>query len=155
MMANEMEIHITQWALDAYLDLKHRQVFSREEYWSIIRPDVLLLKKYPKEVKFANRKFWSLATDETSSHKLSQGYKMKWHQIGNGRVQLRLTVAMLRDAFMCESYYKLNEKQERRKLAKFKTYIQLIQRGQYITRGVLHYEHDNTREKLTPTDISS
>ncbi|MBY0378399.1 MAG: hypothetical protein K2Q33_07550, partial [Gammaproteobacteria bacterium] len=114
-----------------------------------------LLKKYPKEVKFDNRKFWFLATDENNNSKISQGYKMKWHQIGNGRVPLRFTVAILGDAFLCESYDKLNEKQEKRKSAKFKTYIQLIQKGQYATRGVLQYEHDNTREKFTPTDISS
>lgn len=149
-----MEIVITQWALDAYLDLKHRQVFSIDEYWGTIRPDVLLLKKYPKDIKFDNGKFWSLAADPDGGNKLSCGYKMKWHQIGNGRVQLRLTVAMVGDAFLCESYDKLNEKQEKRKLVKFKTYIQLIQRGQYSTRGVLKHEHYSTREKFASTNIS-
>ncbi len=125
-----MDIVITQWALDAYLDLKHRRVFSMDEYWEIIRPDVVLLKKYPGDINFSNGKFWSPTI-------VNNGYKMKWHQIGNGKVQLRLTVAISRDAFLCESYDKKDEKQEKRKLAKFKTYTQLIRNGQYTTRGIL------------------
>jgi hypothetical protein len=132
-----MDIIITQWALDAYLDLKHRNIFSTSEYWKVIRPDVLLLNRYPNDIKFNNGKFWSLASDPMSKNKLQNGYKMKWHQIGNGKVQLRLTVALLNKAFLCESYEKIDTKQEKRKLAKFKTYIQLIEREQYITRSIL------------------
>ena len=39
-----MEIIITGWALDSYLELKHNKSFSAEHYKTIIRPDVLLLK---------------------------------------------------------------------------------------------------------------
>lgn len=44
-----MKIVITQWALDSYLELVRHRVFSRQEYLTIIRPDVKLLKNYPKE----------------------------------------------------------------------------------------------------------
>lgn len=62
---------------------------------------------------------------------------MEWHQIGNGRVQLRLLVAMLNDSFLCEAYVKETDKLDKRKLAKFKTHIQLIQQGRYSMRGIL------------------
>lgn len=38
---------------------------------------------------------------------------------------------------LCEAYVKTNDKQDKRKLAKLKTYIQLIQQGRYIQRGIL------------------
>ncbi len=131
-----MEIIITQWALDSYLELKRKQTITSAEYWKKIRPDVLLLKDYPKPPKFNDGKFWSIASDK-SGNKLDHGFKMKWHQIGNGKIQLRLGVAMLDNAILCEAYHKQNDKQEKRKLAKFKTYIQLIQNGRYISRGKL------------------
>lgn len=49
-----MNIVISQWALDAYLDLKSRQIFSPQEYWGTIRPDALLLRQYPLAPKFKN-----------------------------------------------------------------------------------------------------
>jgi len=42
-----MDILITQWALDSYLDLKQDYVFSEEEYKAVIRPDVMRLHYYP------------------------------------------------------------------------------------------------------------
>jgi hypothetical protein len=42
-----MEIILTAWALDSYLELKHGNVFTDQEYKATIRPDVLLLKNYP------------------------------------------------------------------------------------------------------------
>jgi len=131
-----MDIVITQWALDAYLDLKHKNVFGQEEFDSKIKPDVRLLKQYQNAPKFNNGKFWSpasIARGQTIAH----GFKMKWHHIGNGRVQLRLPVAMLGKAFLCEGYVKLNDKVDKRMLARFKTHIQLIQQRQYIQRGLL------------------
>lgn len=39
-----MNIIITQWALDAYLELKNMNVFSDSYYQEKLRPDALLLK---------------------------------------------------------------------------------------------------------------
>jgi hypothetical protein len=63
---------------------------------------------------------------------------MKWHQLGNGNVQLRLPVAVLRQqSFLSEAYVKSNDKFDKRMMARFKTHIQLIQQNQFITRGVI------------------
>lgn len=132
-----MEIFITQWALDSYLDLKAKNVFTTEEYKKKIRPDVLLLKYYPKDPKFKNSKFWSVANDR-NGEAITNGYKMKWHQIGNGKIQLRLTVGIIgSECFLCEAYVKENDKVDKRKLAKFKGYLELIRQGRYTIRGNL------------------
>lgn len=54
----------------------------------------------------------------------------------NGRIQLRLTV-MIRgnQSFLREAYVKENEKTGKRKLARLKTYAELIRRGQYTVCG--------------------
>ena len=57
-----MEIIITQWALDSYLDLKDATQFSAKDYKETIRPDVLLLLVFPNHAKFSNGKFWSPAS---------------------------------------------------------------------------------------------
>lgn len=131
-----MEIIITGWALNSYLELKHGGVFSEEEYKNTIRPDAVLLKSYPNHAKFENDKFWSIATDR-GGNKIQDGYKMKWHQVGNGRVQLRLTVGMLFDAFLCEAYVKGNPGAEKRKMARFKVYLQKIRCNEYVENGRL------------------
>ncbi len=93
-------IIITEWAFDSYLELSGTNAFSSDEYWEVIRPDVERLQKYPKDSKFENSKFWSIAT--LNGERLSHGFKMKWHNIGAGAVQLRLCVALLDDsAFLC------------------------------------------------------
>lgn len=128
------DVVITEWALDAYLNLKHARVFTDQEYWSTLRPDVELLRTgIPSpEPKFANPKFWGPAMV------LPDGYKMKWHQVGPGQVQLRLPVtAGARAAFLCEAYVKDNLSTERRKLARFKTHMNLIAQGRFIYRGRL------------------
>ena|SRR3989338_5618953 len=136
-MENDMEIIITQWALDSYLDLVSQKVFTRQEYLTVIRPDVLLLQVYPNDPKFKNGKFWSPANDRNGLI-IPTGYKMKWHQIGNGKVQLRLTVGIFDDeCFLCEAYVKKDEKTDKRKLAKFKGYLELIRQGCYTIRGNL------------------
>lgn len=132
-----MDIIITQWALDSYLELKSKHVFSKEEYKNTIRPDVLLLRDDPENPKFGQGKFWSIAQDR-SGKVIANGYKMKWHQMGSGLVQLRLTVGILNnECFLCEAYVKSNEKQDHRQLAKFKTYLDLIKKGRHTTRGRL------------------
>jgi len=132
-----MEIIITQWALDSYLELKAGKAFSDEEYWNEIRPDVLLLQKHPNDHKFTQGKFWSPAQDRNHKN-ISNGYKMKWHNKGDGKVQLRLTVGILDETcFLCEAYIKHDEKEDRRRLAKFKVYLELIRQGSYTVRGIL------------------
>lgn len=132
-----MNIIITQWALDSYLDLMSQRVFSRKEYLTVIRPDVMLLKSYPNDTKFNNGKFWSPANDMNGKI-ISDGYKMKWHQMGNGKVQMRLTVGMIgSDAYLCEAYVKTDDKTDKRKLAKFKVYLELIRQGRFLVRGKL------------------
>ena len=56
-----MKIIITQWALDAYLELKHTGVFTSIYYQEQLRSDAMLLAKYPDDPKFDNDKFWSQA----------------------------------------------------------------------------------------------
>lgn len=53
-----MDVVITEWGLQSYLDLVGRQnVFGKKYYQSTIRPDVELLQKYPNPTKFQNGKF--------------------------------------------------------------------------------------------------
>ena len=88
-----MEIVITSWALNSYLDFKHNNTISDQDYKTIIRPDVMLLKNYSVHPKFQNSKFWSIATDQ-AKNKIQDGFKMKWHQVGEGKIQLRLPVGI-------------------------------------------------------------
>ena len=130
-----MEIIITSWALNSYLEMKHNRVFKDEEYKKVIRPDVLRLENYPDDPKFENSKFWSIA--EQDGNKVEDGYKMKWHQIGNGKIQLRLTVGIFSEAYLCEAYVKENPKAEKRKMAWFKVYLEKIRRDEYTENGRL------------------
>lgn len=124
-----MEIVITEWALNSYLELRERQAFTKLEYSEKIRPDVLLLTDYPMHPKFGQSNFWS--------QEFPNGYKMKWHQMGTGNVQIRLPIGILNLAYLCEAYVKENLKQEARKLARFKTHLQLIRAGRFTERGRL------------------
>lgn|SRR3990167_3197945 len=132
-----MDIIITQWALDSYLELKHQRVFDKKTYNETIRPDVLLLRKFPQDIKFGIGKFWSVAEDR-SGKIITNGYKMKWHNVGNGSVQLRLTVGVFGDeCFLCEAYVKSNASQEHRKLEKFRHHLKSIRDQNYIICGRL------------------
>jgi len=123
-------------ALDSYLDLKHKNVFNQVEFDKRIKPDVKLLKHYPHDPKFENGKFWSPANDG-SGRVIPAGFKMKWHQVGNGKVQLRLPIAVINPGFLCEGYVKSNNKVDKRMMARFKTHIQLLRQGQFISCGVI------------------
>jgi hypothetical protein len=102
---------------------------------------VLLLKVYPNHPKFSNGKFWSIAT--LNKNLLSDGFKMKWHNLGERRVQLRLLVGVgfkgkLTDtSCLIQAYVKTNPKAERRELLKLKTRLEMIRKGLYIERGRL------------------
>lgn len=128
---------ITEWALDSYLNLEHSQVFSDQNYRGTLRPDVVLLRDgIPSpHAKFANSKFWGPA--KQGNVILHPGHKMKWHH-GPGQVQLRLPVMSLsRSAFLCEAYVKDSSATDQRKMARFKTHMNLIAQGRYIHRGTL------------------
>lgn len=128
-----MDVVITEWGLQSYLDLVGRQnVFGKQYYQSTIRPDVELLEDYPHPTKFNNGKFWSPVS------RVSNGFKMKWHNVGPGNVQLRLPVVIEGDeAFLCEAYVKKGSSQEKRQLLKFQTRAKLVRQGRYKRRGVL------------------
>jgi hypothetical protein len=133
-----LDIVITEWALQSYLDLKADGAFSTAEYKQTIRPDVELLKAGwpPQGAKFGNNKFWGPA--EVRNRQVPNGFKMKWHNVGNGKVQLRLCVTYFSGRwFLCQAYVKDSEATDKRQLAKFLGRVQLIHTQQHIERGLL------------------
>jgi len=132
-----MEVIITAWALDSYLELKRKKEFSEVDYKKTIRPAVLLLKDFSTmpSPKFSNNKFWSPAT--LSSLVIPSGFKMKWHNLGANKIQLRLPVGMMKESFLLHAYVKTDPKAEAREMAKFKTRLELIRRGQFTECGRL------------------
>ncbi len=132
-----MDVVITEWALQAYTDLKGRNVFTDQDYWSTLRPDVERLRTYPSDPKFSHSGFWSPAQDK-GGVVVASGFKMKWHNLGPGRVQLRLAVALHGgEALLCQAYVKDSATKDFREIAKFRGHISLIQQGRYIRRGTL------------------
>lgn len=138
-----MEVVITDWALNSYLQLTHGRVFDRAFYWGTIRPDVERLASYPADPKFGQSKFWGPAKDK-SQVAIQGGWKMKWHQVGSGLVQLRLLVAITRcprdtedRAYLGQAYVKRDGKVDKRECAKLKRHINVIHQGQYVYRGKL------------------
>jgi hypothetical protein len=133
-----MDVVITEWALQSYLNLKYRNVFTSNEYWNVIRPDVELLRDaFPGDPKFKSHRFWGPATDK-SGNPIADGYKMKWHNIGPGKVQLRVSVAVLQgQAFLCDAYVKDSDAKDKRECAKLKRRINQIVAGQYRYRGTI------------------
>lgn len=140
-----MEVVITEWAKQSYLDLRNAQAFTRDEYKKILRPDAELLKIYPNDPKFSVAKFWGPAVD-VSNKTIPNGFKMKWHNIGNGKIQLRLLIVIIESelnnikaecAFLCESYVKSGTSQDKRQMEKLKIKIRRIAQGNYYYRGSL------------------
>ncbi len=133
-------IIITEWALQSYLDLVHAKTFSKAEYQKVIRPDVVLLREgIPSpHLKFQNGKFWGPA--KVGTQVLPSGYKMKWRQLGNGKVQLRLPVTTIyppRTTCLCAAYVKDSPQVDLRMMARFKTHMNLISQGRFVHRGTL------------------
>ncbi len=132
-----MEAIITEWGLQSYLDLKAQQAFTRDDYRDTIRPDVLLLKSYPANPKFGNNKFWGPATDKAKKP-IGHGFKMKWHNIGPGHIQLRVCVAINgKEALLCRAYAKDSDSTDKREMAKLKLHISAILRQRHQVRGKL------------------
>ncbi len=124
--------------MDSYLNLRHQQVFTGQEYWGTLRPDVELLGDgLPSpHAKFTSTTFWGPA--KQGNVVLQDGFKMKWRNLGSGKVQLRLPVmAGTQRTFLCEAYVKTNALMDQRKLARFKTHMNLISQLRYISRGRL------------------
>lgn len=130
-----MEIVITEWALQSYLELYG--IFTEKEYRETLRPDAELLNEYPQHQKFRSDKFWGPCKDK-SGKIIRQGFKMKWHNIGPGCVQLRLLAVIANEtAYLCNAYVKDNENTDFREMAKLKIRIPLINEGKYTFRGRL------------------
>ncbi len=142
-----MEVIITEWGLQSYISLKAKGAFTDSEYQKVLRPDAKLLKTDdpfdPNHPKFSNDKFWGPATSKGQIVKY--GYKMKWHNLGPGKNQLRLCVVIVETeledkkeqrSFLCTSYIK-DDKTEKREMAKLKTKIRKILDGTYVYRGKL------------------
>lgn len=134
-----MRVVITEWDLQSYLDLEQRAVFSDSDYWDTIRPDVELLKQglSPPAIALQNGRLFGPATDR-SGNAIQHGYKMKWHNLGPGAVQLRLSVAVIGDtAYLCRAWVKDSPATDKREAAKLKHHINAIVSGRYATRGEL------------------
>ena len=142
-----MEVIVTEWGLKSYINLKYQVVFTDVDYKTILRQDVELLKTDdPFDVnhpKFSNDKFWGPAKNKGKIVKF--GYKMKWHNLGPGKVQLRLCVVILKTeieqvvaqrAFLCTSYVK-DDKSDKIEMALLKMKITKIEDGTFYYRGKL------------------
>lgn len=130
-----MEVIITEWALQSYLDLKQAKVFDRTEYKQTIRPDVVRLKTFPTDVKFQVDRFWGPAED-AAGRRIADAFKMKWRQIGPGLVQLRLGVVIHGGkALLCRAYVKDSNNTELAEMAKLKVHRSLVLQNRYQTRG--------------------
>lgn len=142
-----MEVIITEWGLQSYIDLKAKGAFSDSDYKKILRPDAELLKTddpFDKNhPKFSNDKFWGPAKHKGQITKY--GYKMKWHNFGPGKNQFRLCIVIVETeieevkaqrAFLCTSYIKDNST-EKREMARLKTKVKKILDGTYVYRGAL------------------
>lgn len=131
-----MRIIITEWGLDSYLDLLGQHVFSRSEYYSTLRPDVKKLIAYPARPEFGNSSFWGPAQSPRGT--VPDGFKMKWHNLGPGRVQLRLCVAILGPiAYVCHAFVKNNGAVDMINGAKLRSRIELLKQGRANLRGEL------------------
>lgn len=129
-----MRILITEWALDAYLEMVERD-FTEAEYWTILRPDIERLRDYPTDPFFQLEKRWSPAQTGRGAD-VESGFKMKWHNLGPGKIQLRLCVAIIGDeAWLCHAYSKTDPRLDHRNGVKLVDRIQSIRDGHAVIRG--------------------
>ena len=132
-----MNIVITDWALQSYLDLKHKYVFTPADYHSKFRPGALLLADFPSPAEFTNSNFWG-PTQIGRGNNLKGGYKMKWDSVGPGRVELRLGVTFFQgEAFLCQAYVKSKPQDDYRQGLNLARYIEQIQKNRVVKRGLL------------------
>lgn len=133
-----MDIYLTQWGQNSYLNLIYKKrIFTNNEYRNLIRPDTLKLKNYPNDPAFQNSSFFHPAAFNNGVQ-IADGYKMKWGQLGSGKNELRVLVAIINgNAYICEGYEKTSVQGEQRKLAKFQAHIKKIKNGQWKSAGEL------------------
>jgi len=131
-----LDVYITEWGLQSYTDLLGRGVFTVQDYKTQLRPDIELLKTFPNpRAKFGNHLFWGNATDK-SGNPIRGGFKMKWRNLGSGRVQLRLAVAIVgNQALLCHAWVKQNPATDQREIANFKRRMNIILQGRHTIRG--------------------
>lgn len=133
-----MAIIITAWGLTSYMKLRGISTVTNTNYRKILRPDILRLHNYGSDTKFSVGKFWGPATSARLGGIIPDGYKMKWHNFGNGQIQLRLPIAHINDDFyLCRAYVKKTPKQEERELLVFAEHIDLIRAGNFQEMGRL------------------
>ncbi len=136
MTTTPWRIVITRWGLDSYLNLRNEGVFNAALYRKVLRPDILLLRGMT-DPKFKNPKFWGPAIDRKNCN-IVDGYKMKWHNFGNGSIQLRLCVALIDDtAYLCHAYKKTSPAHDKRRAGTLKDKILIIRQGNHEERGEL------------------
>lgn len=132
-----MDIVITEWAFQSYLDLKHKGAFTMNQYHQDLRPSARKLSNYPHDPFFKDSKKWGPAQDKNGLP-IPHGFKLKWHNMGNGRVQLRCLVVIWNNtAFLCDSYNKTSDSLDKRKCSRLKNKIQDISLGHFYHRGLL------------------
>jgi hypothetical protein len=117
--------------------LKLLRIYRPKWIWPIHAAHGSKLKLFSRHIDFNDAKFWGPATDRGGKN-IQNGYKMKWHNLGPGRVQLRLSVAILSSrAFLCRAYVKSSDAKDKREATKLKDHIQDIHFGRHQERGVL------------------
>lgn len=132
-----MDVYITDWGFQTFLELKHKRAFTDQEYSSTIRPDAEKIKLYPNDAKFQNNVGWGPAK-ERGGVNIQHGFKLKWHNIGSENIQLRVGVAIINSkSFLCRGYIKSSDAVDKREIARLKTHINRISKGKYKWMGVL------------------
>lgn len=132
-----MDIVITEWAFQSYLELKHKGAFTMSQYHNELRPAAMKLAVYPNDSIFRDGRKWGPAQDKNGLI-IENGFKLKWHNMGHGRVQLRCLVVIWNEtAFLCDSYIKTSDSLDKRRCSRLKSKIFDICQGHYYHRGFL------------------
>ena len=102
-----MTIVITEWALQAYTDRLGGACSLMPNIGADSAP---MLNGSRCFLTIRNSQFELLGAGADRSKKnVPDGYKMKWHNIGPGKNQLRLAVALINgNAYLCQAYVKNN-----------------------------------------------
>ena len=129
-------IIITSWALDSYRELVPRHV-NVEEYWSTLRPDIVRLRHRTTDARFNNPSFWGPAQSGPNKV-ISQAFKMKWHNIGPGRIQLRLGVVECEgDYYLCHAWSKTSQNQDFQSAMALRDFVRKIRSGAVLCLGTI------------------
>ncbi len=119
-----MVVKITDWGLQSYLKIIHKNLMPRDEYRQVIRPDVERFRLFPADPMFSNSRRWGPA--KVGSHHVADGFKMKWHNLTH-MDQLRLCVAVIgATAYICQAYNKTSPALDRRQCLKFEANIKAL-----------------------------